>query len=102
MANIRVNLFENNDSGVKEIMAGPWESIRVENLPGGQEFHLDGRVVEHCLFTLEGTGSVSEPDGRSWSFEKGNTISLPLGGQAFITPDSGGMKVLIITMNVDH
>jgi len=102
MGNIRVNLFETNESGIGDIMAGPWKSIRVHQLAPGEEFHLDGRVDEHCFFTLEGTAHVTEPDGRSWDFVKGNTISLPQGGQAFITAGPDGMKALVVTMTVDH
>lgn len=101
MAKVRVNLFDTDDSGIQDIMAGPWKSIRVHQLVPGEEFHLDGRVDEHCLFTLDGTAHVAEPDGRSWEFVKGNTISLPQGGQAFITAGPTGMKALVITMIVD-
>tara|TARA_B110000977_G_scaffold169582_1_gene219632 strand:+ start:867 stop:1175 length:309 start_codon:yes stop_codon:yes gene_type:complete len=102
MAEVRVNLYETKDSGIQEIMDGPWKSITVEDIAPGETFHLDGRVDEHCFFTISGTGHVTEPDGRSWDFTKGNTISLPQGGQAFITGGDEGMKALIITMTVGH
>lgn len=102
MERIRVNLFETDESGIQDIMAGPWKSIRVHHVQPGEEFHLDGRVDEHCLFTLDGSAHVTEPDGQSWDFSKGNTISLPQGGQAFLTAGPDGMKALVITMTVDR
>ena len=56
---------------------------------------------EHCVFTVEGTATVNEPDGRSWQFSKGDTVSLPLGGTCTITAGPNGFRYLIISMRVD-
>jgi redox-sensitive bicupin YhaK (pirin superfamily) len=101
MTNPRVNLFTEADSGITEIMDGPWKAIQVLHLKPHSSTTLTTDGEEHSVFTIEGTATVSEPDGRSWDFTKGDTVSLPLGGQCTITAGPEGFRYLIISLRVD-
>ena len=102
MTNPRVNLFTTKESGITEIMAGPWKNIEVVTLGARESVDLQAQGDEHCVFTIDGTAHVSEPDGRSWDFVAGNTVTLPEGGRCTITAGAEGMRYLIITLRVDH
>ncbi|MFT6973655.1 MAG: 5-deoxy-D-glucuronate isomerase [Pontimonas sp.] len=97
----RVNLFSAQDSGITDIMDGPWKNIDVTTLAPGESKELTTESEEHCVFTIDGSAQVTEPDGRSWDFVAGNTVSLPHGGRCTITAGDDGMRYLIITMTVD-
>lgn len=101
MTNPRVNLFTHADSGITNIMDGPWKAIQVLSLKPHTSTTLTTDGEEHSVFTIEGTGKLSEPDGRSWDFAKGDTVSLPLGGECTITAGAEGFRYLIITLRVD-
>ncbi|HAA79436.1 MAG: hypothetical protein ABR66_01805 [Microbacteriaceae bacterium BACL25 MAG-120322-bin65] len=101
MNKARVNLYETADSGITDIMEGPWKAIQVVALEPLATTSLTTQGEEHCVFTVEGTATVNEPDGRSWQFSKGDTVSLPLGGTCTITAGPNGFRYLIISMRVD-
>ena len=101
MTDARVNLFETADSGITDMMEGPWKSIQVLTLGAQETANLTTQGEEHCVFTVDGSATVSEPDGRSWQFSKGDTVSLPLGGECTITAGDDGFRYLIISMRVD-
>ena len=101
MTTARVNLFETADSGITDMMEGPWKSIQVLTLGAQETASLTTQQEEHCVFTVDGSATVSEPDGRSWQFSKGDTVSLPLGGECTITAGDDGFRYLIISMRVD-
>ena len=101
MTDARVNLFETADSGITDMMEGPWKSIQVLTLGAQEAANLTTQGEEHCVFTVDGSATVSEPDGRSWQFSKGDTVSLPLGGECTITAGDDGFRYLIISMRVD-
>ena len=102
MTHPRVNLYSSTDSGITEIMEGPWKNIQVITLSPSDTVNLTADGEEHCVFTIDGTATVSEPDGRSWEFEAGNTVTLPHGGRCTITAGDSGMRYLVITMRVEH
>ncbi len=101
MTTARVNLFETADSGITDMMEGPWKAIQVLTLGAQETTTLTTQGEEHCVFTVDGSATVSEPDGRSWKFSKGDTVSLPLGGECTITAGDDGFRYLIISMRVD-
>lgn len=102
MTNFLVNLFDNQHSGITEVMAGPWKNVEVVTLASGATVELEAAGDEHCVFTIDGHAQVSEPDGRSWAFAAGNTVTLPHGGRCTITAGPEGVRYLIISMVVDH
>ncbi len=105
MRSPRVNLFETDDTGITEIMAGPWKAIAVTDIPAGEAVDFDASVDEYCLFTLAGTATVTAPDSPHkdrWEFAKGSTLTLPQGGRATVTAGPNGMQYLLITMTPDH
>lgn len=105
MRSPRVNLFETDDTGITEIMAGPWKAISVKNIAAGDSVTFDASVDEYCLFTLSGTATVTAPDSPqkdTWEFEKGSTLTLPQGGRATVSAGAEGMQYLLIEMTPDH
>jgi 5-deoxy-D-glucuronate isomerase len=101
----RVNLFDTDDTGITEIMAGPWKAISVKNIAPGESIDLDASMDEYCLFTLSGTATVTAPDSPQkdrWEFEKGSTLTLPQGGRATLHAGPEGMQYLLIEMTPDH
>jgi hypothetical protein len=105
MRSPRVNLLETNDTGITEIMSGPWKEIAVRHIAPGETLDLDARVDEYCLFTISGSAVVTAPDSphkNRWEFSPGSTLTLPQGGQASILAGDSGMQYLIIVMTPDH
>lgn len=105
MRSPRVNLFETNDTGITDIMSGPWKAISVKNITPGESIDFDASIDEYCLFTLAGTGTVTAPDSPHkdrWEFAKGSTLTLPQGGRATVTAGSDGMQYLLIAMTPAH
>jgi 5-deoxy-D-glucuronate isomerase len=105
MRSPRVNLFDTDDTGITEIMAGPWKAISVKNIAPGDSVDFDASTDEYCLFTLSGTATVTAPDSPQkdrWEFEKGSTLTLPQGGRATVLAGREGMQYLLIEMTPDH
>ncbi len=102
MATPVVNLYTTQDSGITEIMDGPWKNIQVLTLAANEAITLTAEGEEHCVFTIDGAAHVTEPEGRSWDFRAGNTVTLPHGGTCTITAGDKGMRYLIISMVVTH
>lgn len=105
MRSPRVNLFDTDDTGITEIMNGPWKAISVKNIAPGESVDFDATLDEHCLFTLDGTATVTAPDSPQkdrWEFQKGSTLTLPQGGRATVTAGPDGMQYLLISMTPAH
>jgi 5-deoxy-D-glucuronate isomerase len=101
MRSPRVNLFETDDTGITEIMSGPWKEIAVRHIAPGDTVEFDASHDEYCLFTISGTAEVTAPDSPHkdrWEFAQGSTLTLPQGGQASITAGEDGMTYLVIVM----
>jgi hypothetical protein len=102
MTHPRVNLYETQHSGVNEIMDGSWKKIEVKVLRPHERLDLVAEGDEHCVFTIDGSALVQEPDGRQWSFAPGSTVTLPHGGRCSITAGDEGFRYLIISLYVPN
>ena len=105
MRSPRVNLFDTDDTGITEIMSGPWSAIAVHTIDPGTSRDFEASTEEYCLFTLAGTATVIAPDSPQkdrWDFVKGSTLTLPLGGRATLHAGDEGMQYLLISMTPDH
>ncbi|MBR22889.1 MAG: hypothetical protein RIC81_01865 [Microcella pacifica] len=96
----RVNLFETRDTGITEIMDGPWKDIRVVDLDGGESFHARSTGEEHALFVMAGAGIATAPETGAFRIEKDSAIALPLDGFVDIVAGDDGMRMLQITMTI--
>ena len=102
MTHPRVNLYKTKDSHVNEIMEGSWKNIEVKVLEPHQRLDLVAQGDEHCVFTINGSATVVEPDGRQWSFTAGSTVTLPHGGRCTVTAGEDGFRYLIISLHVPN
>lgn len=99
----RVNLYETEETGITEVMAGPWKSVRVLTLPAGGTDRLasiDGE--EHALFVIDGGCTVHVPETGTYDFGPDHAFALPLTGIAELTAGEAGMRALVITLRVTH
>ena len=104
MRSPRVNLLTTDDTGITEIMSGPWKEIAVRTIAPGDTVDFDARIDEYCLFTISGTATVFAPDSPHkdrWDFAHGSTLTLPQGGRASVTAGPEGMQYLVIVMTTD-
>lgn len=102
MARPIVNLYEESDSGITEMMDGPWREIRVLDLLPAGTAALASRDEEHAGFVLGGTVELAVPDEEPFRLEKGSAFALPVPGEGVLTAGSDGVRILLITMNVGH
>ena len=102
MAQPIVNLYENSESGITEIMDGPWREIAVTDLAPGTTLTLSAHAEEHAGFVISGSAEISIPGDGPFPLGAGGAFALPLTGQATIVAGADGTRLLIITLNVEH
>lgn len=96
----RVNLFETRETGITEIMDGPWKDIRVVDLDGGGSFHARSAGEEHALFVMAGEGVATAPETGAFPIEKDTAIALPLDGYVDIVAGDAGLRLLQVVMTI--
>ncbi len=96
----RVNLFDSGDTGITQIMRGPWKDIRVVDLSGGDAFHAESQQEEHALFVMSGDGVATAPETGAFRIQKDSAIALPLGGYVDIVAGDSGIRLLQIVMTI--
>ena len=97
----KVNLFETDETFITEIMAGPWESIRVHVLSPGETMKFETDTQEHGGFVIDGSFTAVIPDGEKFEFKADMSMTLAQGGGALITAGPYGTRICVVTMRVD-
>src|SRR5690606_3302951 len=74
-----VNLFS-EPSRIREVMAGPWEEISVDNL-GSEGVTLISDDREHAGFVLRGVITGTTASGEVFTLRRGSAFAIPQGGE---------------------
>jgi hypothetical protein len=94
-----VNLLENRDTKITEIMDGPWRDVSITEFSAGEQLALISDAEEHAGFVIDGSCSLTTSNG-TWPLTKNGAFALPLSGSANIIAGAGGLRLLLITLNV--
>lgn len=94
-----VNLYDHTETGITEIMDGPWREVRIEKLDAGGTLSLASVDQEHAAFVIDGSASITTPDG-AWPLVRSSAFALPLTGSAELFAGVEGLTLLIVTLNV--
>ncbi|MGW5150935.1 hypothetical protein [Rhodococcus koreensis] len=100
MSNKFANLYKES-SNIREVMAGPWNDIRIDTLEAGATLTLESEELEHSLFVLSGTATVTNSDGNDFAVAKSAAVALPAHGRIDITCTSDTVQLLHIEMRLD-
>lgn len=101
MNNKFANLYT-EPSNIREVMAGPWNDIRIDTLRQGQTVSLESDNLEHSLFFLSGTATVTNSDGTEFALRKNSALALPAHGRVDITCTSDSLEMLHVEMRLDQ
>lgn len=96
----RVNLFTTRETGITDVMRGPWKDIRVVDIAAGDSFHASSDGVEHALFVMAGAGIATAPETGAFRIARDSAIALPLQGYVDIVAGDDGLQLLQIVMTV--
>ncbi|MFD1811643.1 hypothetical protein [Rhodococcus gannanensis] len=100
MSNKFANLYQ-EPSNIREVMAGPWNDIRIDTLHEGQTLTLESDELEHSLFFLSGTATVTNSDGTKFALQKNSALALPAHGRIDIECTSETVELLHVEMRID-
>lgn len=98
----KVNLFETDETNITEIMAGPWESVRVHKLDANETMGFKTEDQEHGVFVIDGSFTAVIPEGEKFEFKADMSMTLAQGGGAVITAGPYGTRICVVTMKVGH
>lgn len=104
MAEPIVNLYEiagteGADSGITEIMDGPWREVRIVTLAAGETLSLVSDTAEHAGFVIDGGCTLTNPES-SWTLTQDGAFALPLTGRADLVAGADGLVLLVVTLTV--
>ncbi len=99
MSELRVNLYENASSNIRNVMDGPWEDIRVVEF-GEDSLLLETSKLEYCGFVISGEIHLRNGDGNTVVLGPDSAFALPKTGKAEL---SGSIRsqVLLISMRLE-
>jgi hypothetical protein len=86
-------------SGISEVMAGPWQDIRVTQVAAGESTELSSGDAEHAGFIVGGTGTITSVSGERFRLAPGVAFAIPVGGSVVLATDAG-LELLHVIMNV--
>ncbi|MFE5563402.1 hypothetical protein ACFQ68_00315 [Amycolatopsis japonica] len=78
-----VNLLT-EPSNITQVMAGPWQDIRVDVVAAGATLDLNTETLEHSCFVIDGVAELINGDGRRFELIQNSAFSLPAGGSATV------------------
>ncbi len=96
----KVNLFRAEQSGIAEVMDGPWKDIRVVTL-GAEPLRLIASSEEYAGFVIDGTVTIAMDDEGDRVLAPGGAFALPSGGDVVLTSDDAA-RLLLIVMTLAH
>ncbi|EAA8177789.1 hypothetical protein XU42_26135 [Salmonella enterica] len=95
-----VNLTR-DESRISDVMAGPWQDIRLERLSVGQPLELASADAEHAGFVVRGTGELTSASGEAFAMATGMAFAIPAGGSVTVRA-SEDLEFLHVIMNLEH
>lgn len=98
MAKNIVNL-STETSNITEVMAGPWNDIRIEKIAPGADLELKSDSMEHACFVVAGSGTLVNGDETPFSLKAQDAFAIPAGGQVRLVADQE-FTLLHIEMNL--
>ncbi|NUH42555.1 hypothetical protein HUF15_38525 [Streptomyces samsunensis] len=98
MAKKFVNLFR-EPSNITDVMAGPWNDIRIEKVDSGATLELESVSVEHACFVISGSGTLANGDGALFPLNAQGAFAIPAGGRVRLEADDE-LTVLHIEMRL--
>jgi len=89
------------ESRISEVMAGPWQDVRLDRVTAGESLELTSKEAEHAGFVVVGTGELQSASGERFTVEPGVAFAVPAGGSVTVLA-SADLEILHIIMNVDQ
>jgi quercetin dioxygenase-like cupin family protein len=93
-----VNLHD-EESRVSEVMAGPWQDIRLARVNAGESSELSSVDIEHAAFVVAGTGTLTSISGDTFPLERGAAFAIPAGGSVTVAAETD-VEFLHVTMEL--
>jgi hypothetical protein len=93
-----VNLFT-GESRISEVMAGPWQDIRVTRVTAGDAHVLSSVATEHAGFVISGAGGITSASGEAFALMPGVAFAIPRGGSVSLTAEAD-LQFLHVEMRV--
>jgi hypothetical protein len=95
-----VNL-KTEESRISDVMAGPWQDIRLERVAVGQSLELTSEGAEHAGFVTRGAGGLTSASGEAFPMVAGMAFAIPAGGSVTVTA-AEELEFLHVIMDLDH
>lgn len=86
-------------SGISEVMAGPWQDIRVTQVAAGESTELSSGDTEHAGFVVGGTGTITSVSGERFPLTPGVAFAIPVGGSVALAAETD-LEFLHVIMKV--
>ena len=74
-------------SNITEVMAGPWNDIRLEKVAPGAPLELESVSVEHACFVVSGSGTLVNGDDQTFPLKTQDAFAIPSGGRVRLEAD---------------